>query len=647
MLTHKQRMLMAMRGEMPDILPYVPRIDLWYNANSVAGTLPEKHKGRTQDEISRAEGWALHKTVSEYLKVRKPEDRLHRAIGIYSLKELPFRCKLSPDIEIKVNRERDTTHVEYHTPVGMVSTTTIYTEEMRRAGASITWVNERVIKKPKDYRVLGYIFENLELLPDFDEYVKWQKNIGEDGVAVAKGCGTGAASPMHFIQKDFLDATEFYYHYHDFQKEMRALAEIMEDYFDQALKIVADSPAEAVLWGSNFDDMVTYPSFFEKEIMPWISKAADTLGEKGKIVLCHCDGENLGLMDMIRDSGMHVAEAVTPYPMTKVKIEEYYQRWSERLTIWGGVPEILLMAETATDEDLESYMDHLFKAVAPGRRFIVGIADTTPAHAVFDRLVRIGERVEKEGRLPLEGGAARPLSETRLAEAAARVTAHLVEDEVFKVIQDDVLKGNHIDIKGHAREMVDKGVNARDVLQRGMISAMEMIGEKFRAGDVFIPEVLLSARAMNEALLVLEPYLASEKKDVSGKVLIGTVRGDMHDIGKNMVITMLRGVGFEIQDMGVNVPTEKIVEMVSDYRPDILGLSALLTTTMPVMKEVIEALKARGLRKNVQVMVGGAPVNEKYAKDIGADGYAPDAGDAVDLAKRMMKNEVVQIILEP
>jgi corrinoid protein of di/trimethylamine methyltransferase len=647
MLTHKQRMLMAMRGEMPDILPYVPRIDLWYNANSVAGTLPEKHKGRTQDEISRAEGWALHKTVSEYLKVRKPEDRLHRAIGIYSLKELPFRCKLSPDIEIKVNRERDTTHVEYHTPVGMVSTTTIYTEEMRRAGASITWVNERVIKKPEDYRVLGYIFENLELLPDFDEYVKWQKNIGEDGVAVAKGCGTGAASPMHFIQKDFLDATEFYYHYHDFQKEMRALAEIMEDYFDQALKIVADSPAEAVLWGSNFDDMVTYPSFFEKEIMPWISKAADTLGEKGKIVLCHCDGENLGLMDMIRDSGMHVAEAVTPYPMTKVKIEEYYQRWSERLTIWGGVPEILLMAETATDEDLESYMDHLFKAVAPGRRFIVGIADTTPAHAVFDRLVRIGERVEKEGRLPLEGGAARPLSETRLAEAAARVTAHLVEDEVFKVIQDDVLKGNHIDIKGHAREMVDKGVNARDVLQRGMISAMEMIGEKFRAGDVFIPEVLLSARAMNEALLVLEPYLASEKKDVSGKVLIGTVRGDMHDIGKNMVITMLRGVGFEIQDMGVNVPTEKIVEMVSDYRPDILGLSALLTTTMPVMKEVIEALKARGLRKKVQVMVGGAPVNEKYAKDIGADGYAPDAGDAVDLAKRMMKNEVVQIILEP
>jgi corrinoid protein of di/trimethylamine methyltransferase len=644
MMTHRQRMLMAMRGEMPDILPYVPRIDLWYNANSVAGTLPKKHKGRTQDEISRAEGWALHKVVPEYLKVRKPEHSLHRAIGIYSLKELVFRCKFSSDVEIKVNREGDVTHVEYHTPVGMVSTATIYTEEMRKAGASITWVKERVIKKPEDYRVVGYIFENLELIPDFDDFIKWKNDIGEDGVAATRGCGLGGASPMHFIQKDFIDATEFYYHYHDHQKEMRALAGIIEDYFNQALKIIADSPGEAVLWGSNFDDMITYPSLFEKEMLPWIRKAADILGSKGKIVICHCDGENLGLMDLIRDSGMHVAEAVTPYPMTKVKIEEYYQRWSDKLTIWGGIPEVLLMEETATDEDLECYLDHLFKAVAPGRRFIVGIADTTPAHAVFDRLVRIGERVEKEGRLPLEGGGVRPISEAQLAEAAARVIPQLVEDEVFKVIQDDVLKGNHIEIKIHAKEMLGKGVSAKDVLHRGMISAMEVISEQFKAGDVFIPEVLLSARAMNEALLVLEPYLASEKKEVRGRVLIGTVQGDMHDIGKNLVIAMLRGVGFEIKDMGVNVPTERIVEQVSEYKPDILGLSALLTTTMPQMRKVIDALKDRGFRERVKVIIGGAPVNEKFAKAIGADGYAPDAGEAVDLVKKLVKRGYEQVL---
>lgn len=144
-------------------------------------------------------------------------------------------------------------------------------------------------------------------------------------------------------------------------------------------------------------------------------------------------------------------------------------------------------------------------------------------------------------------------------------------------------------------------------------------------------------RAMNEALLVLEPYLASDKKKVSGRILMGTVRGDMHDIGKNMVITMLRGVGFEIQDMGVNVATEKIVDKVSEYKPDILGLSALLTTTMLEMKRVIDALKAKGLRHTLRVMVGGAPVNEKFSKAIGADAYGADAGEAVDVANRLMK----------
>jgi len=334
---------------------------------------------------------------------------------------------------------------------------------------------------------------------------------------------------------------------------------------------------------------------------------------------------------------MHVAEAVTPSHMTKVKIEEYYRRWSDRLTIWGGIPEVLLMAETATDEDLETYLDHLFKVVAPGKRLIVGIADTTPPRAVFDRLVRMGERVEREGHLPLMAGSVRPVSEAHLAEAAARVTPHLVEDEVLNVIQNDVLRGDHIEIKSHAREMLDKGIEAQDILQQGMISAMEVISERFKAGDVFIPEVLLSARAMNEALLVLEPYLAGDKKKVSGRILMGTVRGDMHDIGKNMVITMLRGVGFEIQDMGVNVATEKIVDKVSEYKPDILGLSALLTTTMSEMKRVIDALKAKGLQHTLRVMVGGAPVNEKFANAIGADAYGADAGEAVDVAKRLMK----------
>jgi len=256
---------------------------------------------------------------------------------------------------------------------------------------------------------------------------------------------------------------------------------------------------------------------------------------------------------------------------------------------------------------------------------------------VFQRLVRIGHRVEKEGRLPLEAGSARPLSEEMISVAAARVLEHPEEDEVFNHVRDAVLNGRHLEIKGIVQSLLDKGVPAREILNKGMIAAMEVIGERFKAGSVFIPEVLLSARAMNEALLSLEKYLAADMAAGSGKVLIGTVRGDLHDIGKNMVITMMRGVGFEVRDLGINVPPGQFVKEATQFKPDILGLSALLTTTMPEMRLVIEELKQTGLRSSIKVIVGGAPVNAKFAASIGADGYAADAGDAVALAKKLLE----------
>jgi corrinoid protein of di/trimethylamine methyltransferase len=634
MPTHKQRILAALKGEMPDMLPYVPRIDLWYNANVAFDTLPKQHRGCTQDEISRAQGWALHKIVPEFLKLDHPDDNLHRALGIYRLKEMVFDYKFAPSIDIEVKREGDYTTVTYHTPVGSVSTKTMYSDEMRRAGASITWIEEHVIKRPEDYKVVGYLFENLTLVPSFERFRAWQKYVGDDGVP---GTMIGlACSPMHHIQKEFLDATDFYFHYNDCQKEMRALADSLGNFFGQGLKIIADSPAELVLWGANVDDMITYPEYFEKEITPWIRKASAALGEKGKVAVVHCDGENFGLMDLIRDSGMNVAEAICPFPMTKVTIEEYYRRWGDKLTIFGGIPSNMVLAESATDEEFEAYLDHLFKVIAPGRRFVLGIADTTPPNAVFERLIRIGERVEKEAHLPLQAGAARPLSPAHIEQAAERVAAPPVATDEFRQVLEDVNKGKHKDISAHVQALLDKGIDAKDILDHGMLDAMQAIGVKFGSGELFIPQVLLSARAMNEGLKVLEPHLAAAKREVTGRAIVGTVRGDFHDIGKNMVVTMLRGVGFEVKDLGINLPPEAFVKGVQEFKPDIVGLSALLTTTMAEMGKVIEALKAHGLRDQVKVVVGGAAVNEKFARDIGADGYAGDAGEAVDMVKRLM-----------
>ena len=185
--------------------------------------------------------------------------------------------------------------------------------------------------------------------------------------------------------------------------------------------------------------------------------------------------------------------------------------------------------------------------------------------------------------------------------------------------------------------MLDLDFKAQDILQQGMLCAMEAIGERFKDGSVFIPEVLLSARVINEGLTVLEPHLTSFDRKSSGTIMIGTVRGDLHDIGKNMVLTMLKGVGFSTVDLGVNVKVEDFVQQVSEIKPDILGISALLTTTMPQMKMVIDAVTEAGLRKNLKIITGGAPVNQKFSDDIGADGYAQDAGEAISLVKRLMK----------
>ncbi|MGE5258543.1 MAG: cobalamin-dependent protein [Hyphomicrobiales bacterium] len=640
-MTKKERILMAMRGETPDMLPYTPRFDLWYNANSYRGTLPKRHQGRTHDEIARAEGWALHKVIPELLEVVDPQENLTRGIGLYSLKENGYKINFSPNVKLEVTRDRrgdeQATRVEYHTPKGVVSTKEVINEEMRQAGVSITWVQEHAVKRPADYDIWAYIFENITVTPDYDRYRAWQQRIGDDGVAVMMG--TFSAAPIHHIQRDFLDATEFFFHYKDYQKEMRRLADAIGEVYEQILRVVGDSPAEAVLWGANYDDMITYPPYFQKELSPWLRKASEYLASKGKLVICHCDGENQGLIDLIADSGMHVAEAVCCAPMTKLPIETYYERWckSGKLTLMGGLVQSLLSPATASLDDLTSYLDRFFKAVAPGNRIIMSVADTTPPNADFDRLVLIGERIHKEGRLPLQAGGVRPLTEVQLKAAADRVAPKTVPDKVFKQVHADVLSGNDTAIKAHVQELLNQRVNAKDILKRGMLTAMEVIGGRFRDGTVFIPEVLLSARAMNEALAVLEPHLAKEKKDASGKVLIGTVRGDLHDIGKNMVATMLRGVGFEVVDLGINIPVDDFVKYVEQHRPDILGMSALLTTTMPEMRKVIDALSARGLRDKVKVMVGGAPVNEKFARDIGADGYGADAGSSVDLARKLLK----------
>jgi 5-methyltetrahydrofolate--homocysteine methyltransferase len=209
-------------------------------------------------------------------------------------------------------------------------------------------------------------------------------------------------------------------------------------------------------------------------------------------------------------------------------------------------------------------------------------------------------------------------------------------EPVIKEIYDSILNGQQKVSSAKVQEALDQGINAADILNDGMVAAMAEVGRLFEEGEYFVPEMLIAARAMQSGLAVLKPRLAAADVKSSGKVIAGTVKGDLHDIGKNLVCMMLEGAAFEIVDLGSDVSPEKFVEAVRTSGADIVAMSALLTTTMPYMKVTIEALKAAGLRDKVKVMVGGAPLTDQYAREIGADGYSSDASRAVALAKSLV-----------
>ncbi len=208
------------------------------------------------------------------------------------------------------------------------------------------------------------------------------------------------------------------------------------------------------------------------------------------------------------------------------------------------------------------------------------------------------------------------------------MAAALIE-EISQFLQ----KGRAKNVKQLVEQALEEGLDPKEILNDGLLSGMMIIGGKFKRNEVFVPEVLVAARAMNAGMSVLEPRLVEMGNEPLGKAVVGTVKGDLHDIGKNLVIMMMKGAGFEIYDLGTDVDAETFVDKAEEVGADVIGMSALLTTTMPNMKTVVDVLQERGLREKYIVMIGGAPVNEQFAEEIGADYYTADATSAAEVAK--------------
>ena len=212
----------------------------------------------------------------------------------------------------------------------------------------------------------------------------------------------------------------------------------------------------------------------------------------------------------------------------------------------------------------------------------------------------------------------------------------LTDEELVEQMYDDLYNGLREEMIEGTEILLERGWSAKRVLDEALVAGMGIVGVDFRDGILFVPEVLMAANAMKGGMEVLRPLLSQSSNDTVGKIVIGTVKGDIHDIGKNLVSMMMEGAGFEVIDIGINIPVETYLEELERHKPDILGMSALLTTTMPYMKVVIDTMKEKGIRDDYIVIVGGAPLNEEFGEAIGADAYCRDAGVAVDTAKALL-----------
>ena len=216
-------------------------------------------------------------------------------------------------------------------------------------------------------------------------------------------------------------------------------------------------------------------------------------------------------------------------------------------------------------------------------------------------------------------------------------------DELIQQMHDDLYDGMAEEVEAEVHELLRRGWTPYEALTKGLVGGMDIVGIDFRDGILFVPEVLLAANAMKAGMAILRPLLAETGAPTIGKMIIGTVKGDIHDIGKNLVAMMMEGAGFEVINLGINNPVEKYLAAIEEHKPDIIGMSALLTTTMPYMKVVIDTLIEKGMRDDYVVLVGGAPLNEEFAKAIGADAYCRDAAVAVETAKSFMARKHNQL----
>jgi hypothetical protein len=385
-MTHREHILSAIRGESSGCIPWVPRLEFWYRARLRENNLPSELHGLTLPEVAEYLGVGCYSSIPDFTQREEETDMADRGIGIVNLPVLPYRVILE-GVDRRVVHSGRETITEYRTPAGSLRTAEIFTEEMLDAGASLSWVTEQAIRQPNDFATAAWIFSHLKVEARPNGYEAHRRAVGDRGVAVAYVNGT--ACPVHHIMKELMPVEQFFFAMHDYPEKIAQLQDAMEPYYSRIQQFAAESSAEVVLLGGNYDDSITHPRFFEKYILPPLRNYADVLHGKGKYLMTHTDGENRRLMPLYLRAGFDIADSVCPAPMTRMTLDEIRVALGDRITIWGGIPSVLLCPDSADEAQFRHSIDDLFERYSEQSRLVLGVSDMVTADVSWDRLAYI------------------------------------------------------------------------------------------------------------------------------------------------------------------------------------------------------------------------------------------------------------------
>lgn len=381
--SHRAAMLAVMRGAtLPGVL-FVPRLDIWHNRNRARGTLPAGFENLTLREVCRRLGVGLHSVIPDFLRTAPVEDLYHRALGFYNNPSFPYRVDFG-DVDFEVEQSAEELQVRYHVAGRVLVTRCAFGAALERSGVSIPDVLEHAVKEPSDYAALAGLFDRVRIVPQAAGYEAYRAAVGEEGVAVA--FLSLAGGPMQHILRDLRSFEAFCLDLYDIPGEVERLAQSLARLYDEMIAAVLPTSAEVAILGANYDLAITPPPFFEQHIAPWLNRAADRLHARGKLLLTHTDGENQGLLPAYQRCRFDIADSVCPVPMTRVTLREHRQAFGDRVTIWGGLPSVLMLKNSCGEAEFRAFVADLLRDLRPYDHFILSVADTLPPDADFDRL---------------------------------------------------------------------------------------------------------------------------------------------------------------------------------------------------------------------------------------------------------------------